>query len=57
MFDALDFILVDPFICPGCGSPIEIIAIIMVPEETTRILRHLVKVGRGPPNFDLAYLN
>ena len=47
----------DPLKCPHCGSPMEIIAIIMEPKETTRILRHLVKVGRGPPNFDLAYLN
>ena len=43
---------VDPLICPKCGSPMEIIAIIMEPEETTRILKHLVNIGRSPPNFD-----
>ena len=48
---------IDPLICPRCGSSMEIIAIIMEPEETTRILKHLVKIGRLPPNFDPATLN
>ena len=48
---------VDPLICPKCGSPMEIIAIIMEPEETTRILKHLVNIGRSPPNFDPSSLN
>jgi hypothetical protein len=47
----------DPLICPKCGSHMEIIAIIMEPSETTRILEHLVKIGRSPPNFDPTTLN
>ena len=47
----------DPLICPKCGSPMKIIAIIMEPEETIRILRHLIKIGCPPPNFDPASLN
>jgi hypothetical protein len=47
----------DPLICPKCGSHMEIIAIIMEPSETTRILEHLVKIGRPPPNFDPTTLN
>lgn len=47
----------DPLVCPKCGSPMEIIAVIMEPSETSRILKHLVKVGRPPPNFDPASLN
>jgi hypothetical protein len=35
----------------------KIIAIIMDPEETVKILQHLVKIGRAPPNFDPASLN
>ena len=48
---------VDPLICPKCGSSMKIIAIIMDPEETVKILQHLVKIGRAPPNFDPASLN
>jgi len=47
----------DPLVCPECGSEMKIIAIIMDTEETTRILEHLVKIGRPPPNFDPAFLN
>jgi hypothetical protein len=36
---------------------IKIIAIIMDPEGTAKILQHLVKIGRAPPNFDPASLN
>jgi hypothetical protein len=48
---------VDPLVCPSCGSEMKIIAIIMDKEETTRILEHLIKIGRPPPNFDAASLN
>ena len=48
---------VDPLICPNCGGDMKIIAIIMDPEETTKILRHLIKIGRAPPNFDSDSLN
>jgi hypothetical protein len=30
----------------------KIIAIILDPEETTKILKHLIKIGRAPPNFN-----
>jgi hypothetical protein len=40
---------VDPLICPKCGSEMNIIAIIMDPEETAKILHHLVKTGKSPP--------
>ena len=43
-------------ICPRCGSLMEIIAIIMEPAETEKILKHLVKIGRLP-NFEPSSLN
>jgi hypothetical protein len=43
---------VDPLICPKCGSEMKIIAIIMDPEETKKILHHLIKTGKSPPGFD-----
>jgi len=48
---------VDPLICPKCGSDMKIIAIIMNPEETEKILRHLINTGKSPPNFDPGSLN
>jgi len=48
---------IDPLVYPQCGSEMKIIAIIMDKEETTKILEHLVKIGRPPPNFDPASLN
>jgi hypothetical protein len=48
---------VDPLICPNCGKDMKIIAIIMDPEETTKILRYLIKTGRSPPNFNPDSLN
>ncbi len=48
---------VDPLICSRCGSPMRIIAVITEPEEVRKILRHLVKIGRSPPDFDPAALN
>jgi hypothetical protein len=48
---------VDPLECPRCHSPMKVIAVITDPEEVTKILRHLVKVGRSPPAFDPTSLN
>jgi hypothetical protein len=48
---------VDPLICPKCGSEMKIIAIIMDPEETAKILRHLIKTGKSPPGLDPNSLN
>ncbi|MBA7680769.1 hypothetical protein ES703_89090 [subsurface metagenome] len=36
---------------------IKILAIVIDPGETEKILRHLVKIGRSPPNFDPVSLN
>ena len=47
----------EPLVCPRCESEMKILAIIMDPEETEKILKHLVKIGRSPPNFDSASLN
>ena len=41
---------VDPLICPKCGSEMKVIALILDPSEIQSILRHLVKIGRAPPN-------
>ena len=43
----------DPLICPKCQSEMKIIAIILDPQETTKILKHLIKNGRAPPNFTI----
>ena len=48
---------VDPLICPKCGSEMRIIAFILDPGETEKILQHLVKTGKPPPNFDPTSLN
>ncbi|MBA7494160.1 hypothetical protein ES702_04733 [subsurface metagenome] len=48
---------VDPFICPRCGGAMKIIAIILDSEETTKLLKHLKKIGRAPPNLDTESLN
>jgi hypothetical protein len=34
---------------PKCGAEMKVIAVIDDPEELKRILRHLVKIGRSPP--------
>lgn len=47
----------DPLRCPKCHSDMKIIAIIMNPEEIDKILRHLVKIGRAPPNWDSNFSN
>ena len=33
------------------------LSIIMEPAEVNKVLRHLVKIGRAPPNFDINSLN
>ena len=48
---------VDPLCCPKCNSDMKIIAIIMNPEEIEKILQHLIKIGRAPPNWDSNSLN
>ena len=48
---------VDPLTCPRCGGAMKIIAIILDSEETTKILKHLIKIGRAPPNFDTTSIN
>jgi hypothetical protein len=48
---------VDSHICLRCGKDMKIISIILDPEETIKILRHLVKIGRPLPNFDSDSLN
>jgi len=49
--------VVDPLICPKCGSEMKIIAMIMDHEETKNILHHLIKTGKSPPGFDPSSLN
>ncbi len=48
---------VDPLVCPKCGSNMKIVSIIMDPEETVKLLKHLLKIGRAPPNLNIASLN
>ena len=47
----------DPLVCPRCGSKMKILAIVIDPWETEKILRHLIKIGRSPPHFDPSSLN
>ena len=47
----------DPLVCPRCGNDMKILSIIMEPAEVNKVLRHLVKIGRAPPNFDINSLN
>ena len=42
---------------PKCGSEMKVIAVIEDPDEIKRILRHLVKINRGPPGLDTNLLN
>ena len=48
---------VDPMICPKCGAEMKVIAVIQDPDEIKRILVHLAKIGRSPPDFDPSTLN
>ncbi len=48
---------VDPLVCPECGSPMRVIAVIQDPDEIKHILRHLIKIGRAPPGLDESSVN
>jgi hypothetical protein len=41
----------DPMVCPRCGSPMKVLAVITDRSEVAKILRHLVKTGRSPPGL------
>ena len=45
------------FTCPKCNFEMNIIAVIMDPEEIRKILQHLVKIGRSPPGLNPVSLN
>jgi len=47
---------VDPMICPRCGSPMKVLAVITDPREVAKILRHLVKTGKPPPGLQTSSL-
>ena len=48
---------VAPLVCPKCSSAMRVLAIITDPAEVKKILRHLVKTGRPPPDLDPSALN
>ena len=48
---------VDPMICPRCGSPMKVLAVITDSRELAKILRHLVKTGKSPPGLQPSSLN
>jgi hypothetical protein len=43
---------VDPLVYTRCGSKMVFLTAIIDPDETKKILAHLVKLVRSPPNFD-----
>ena len=45
---------VDPLVCPKCGWDMKVVAVIEDPAEIRRILRHLTKIGRSPPDVHLS---
>jgi len=46
-----------PLVCPRCGSPMRILALIPEPQQVRKILLHLIKTGKAPPGLDPASLN
>ena len=48
---------IDPLVCPECGAEMTVIAVIEDPEEISRIMRHLIKIGRAPPGLDASGLS
>ena len=42
---------IDPLVCPECEAQMTVIAVIENPEEISRIMRHLIKIGRAPPGL------
>jgi len=47
----------DPMVCPRCGSPMRVLAVIIDSQEVKKILRHLVKTGKSPPGLQPSTLN
>jgi hypothetical protein len=41
---------IDPMICPQCGAEMKVIAIIQDTKEIKKIISHLIKIGRAPPD-------
>jgi len=41
----------DLMVCPRCGAPMKVLAVITDRHEAKKILRHLVKIGRSPPGL------
>jgi hypothetical protein len=48
---------VDPLVCARCGNPMKVLAVITDPSEVSKILKHLLKIGRPPPGLDPAAFN
>ena len=42
---------VDPLQCSRCGAAMKVVAVIVDPVEVEKILRHLIKTGRAPPEL------
>jgi Putative transposase len=47
----------DPLICRHFGSPMRILAVITDPQQVRKILLHLIKTGKAPPELDVSSLN
>ena len=47
---------IDPFICSECGSEMKVVAVIQDVAKIKRILLHLKKIGRAPPEVDYSKL-
>jgi hypothetical protein len=43
---------INPLICEKCGSEMQIVAFIIEPEKIDRIIQHLKKQGRVPPDIE-----
>ena len=48
---------IDPVVCPDCGAEMTVIAVIESPEEISRIMRHLIKIGRALRGLDASGLS
>ena len=42
---------INPLICEKCGSEMQIVAFIVESEQIDRIIQHLIKQGRAPPEI------
>jgi hydrogenase maturation factor HypF (carbamoyltransferase family) len=47
---------IDLLLCPRCGAPMRILAVITEPQQALKIMRHLIKIGKPPPGLDPASL-